>query len=284
METGSVEEIVSSLNGAGARYLIAGGLAVVAHGYVRLTADLDIILDLDHPELRTWLAALGALVSYALLKTGLVYPFLVESERGNYAARLLDVAGIFLLPLALAAWQHWLERVNAARPMARLLTTVVLTVAITSSLYFSYPRVDPYHLDRGYNVTASDLAAVRYIRDHARGRYLVLANQMTAAAAVREYGFARYYPAADGSGRQIFYYPIPTGGPLYRYFLAMVNTAPSRANAMAAAALVDVPTVYFVLPRYWHDAERLAQAARQEADETVVLDNGKITVFKYIRE
>ncbi len=61
METGSVEEIVRSLNGAGARYLIAGGLAVVAHGYVRLTADLDIILDLDHPELRTWLAALGAL-------------------------------------------------------------------------------------------------------------------------------------------------------------------------------------------------------------------------------
>ncbi len=227
------------------------------------------------------LAALGALASYALLSAGLVYPFLVESERGNYAARLLDVAGIFLLPLALAAWQHWLERVNVTRPMARLLTTVVLTVAITSSLYFSYPRVDPYHLDRGYNVTASDLAAVRHIQQNARGRYIVLANQMTAAAAVREFGFARYYPAADGSGRQLFYYPIPTGGPLYRYFLAMVNDAPTRANALAAAALVDVPTVYFVLPRYWHDAEQLAQAASQEADETIPLDNGKITVFRF---
>ncbi len=32
----SVEAIVDALNAAGVRYLIAGGLAVVAHGYVRL--------------------------------------------------------------------------------------------------------------------------------------------------------------------------------------------------------------------------------------------------------
>jgi hypothetical protein len=29
------------------RYLIVGGLAVVAHGYVRFTADFDVVLDLE---------------------------------------------------------------------------------------------------------------------------------------------------------------------------------------------------------------------------------------------
>ena len=41
----SVEAIVTGLEGAGVRYLIAGGLAVVAHGHVRFTADLDLLLD-----------------------------------------------------------------------------------------------------------------------------------------------------------------------------------------------------------------------------------------------
>ena len=36
-----------ALNSAGVRYLIVGGLAVNAHGYVRLTRDIDIVLALD---------------------------------------------------------------------------------------------------------------------------------------------------------------------------------------------------------------------------------------------
>jgi hypothetical protein len=43
----SVEMVVTALEGANVRYLIAGGLAVVAHGYVRFTADLDLIIDPD---------------------------------------------------------------------------------------------------------------------------------------------------------------------------------------------------------------------------------------------
>ncbi len=41
MERGSVEAIVAALNENQVQYLIVGGLAVVAHGYVRFTADVD---------------------------------------------------------------------------------------------------------------------------------------------------------------------------------------------------------------------------------------------------
>jgi predicted nucleotidyltransferase len=54
----SVESIVRALNDAGVRYLVVGGLAVVAHGHVRFTADVDLLLDLDEPNLEHALAAL----------------------------------------------------------------------------------------------------------------------------------------------------------------------------------------------------------------------------------
>jgi hypothetical protein len=61
MERRSVEAIFGALNGSGARYLVAGGLAVVAHGYVRLTADIDIVLDPDPGALRRAIDALSSL-------------------------------------------------------------------------------------------------------------------------------------------------------------------------------------------------------------------------------
>ena len=47
MEIRSVEAIVKALSSARVRYLIVGGLAVNAHGYVRLTRDVDIVLQLE---------------------------------------------------------------------------------------------------------------------------------------------------------------------------------------------------------------------------------------------
>ncbi|HUJ08470.1 MAG TPA: hypothetical protein VL171_00445 [Verrucomicrobiae bacterium] len=61
MEQHSIEAIVRELNAGKVRYLIAGGLAVVAHGYVRFMADLDLILDLQEDNVRHAIQALKAL-------------------------------------------------------------------------------------------------------------------------------------------------------------------------------------------------------------------------------
>ncbi|MBI3299710.1 MAG: hypothetical protein HYZ75_16205 [Elusimicrobia bacterium] len=61
MERSSIESIVRGLNEAGVRYLIVGGLAVVAHGYLRFTADLDLVLDMESENLLKGLAVLKAL-------------------------------------------------------------------------------------------------------------------------------------------------------------------------------------------------------------------------------
>lgn len=61
MKVSSVEAVVKALNRADVRYLVAGGLAVVAHGFGRFTADLDLVLDLNTDNLKAALAALQGL-------------------------------------------------------------------------------------------------------------------------------------------------------------------------------------------------------------------------------
>ncbi len=51
MKLASVEALFSALDEAGVRYLVVGGLAVVAHGYVRYTADIDLVLDMSPQNL-----------------------------------------------------------------------------------------------------------------------------------------------------------------------------------------------------------------------------------------
>ncbi len=61
MTLGSVTVIFQALNDAGVRYLVVGGLAVVAHGYVRLTADIDLVFAIDESNLRKAVTALESL-------------------------------------------------------------------------------------------------------------------------------------------------------------------------------------------------------------------------------
>jgi hypothetical protein len=61
VQQSSIQSIVQALNDASVRYLIAGGLAVVAHGHVRFTVDVDLILDLDPANVKKALRALAGL-------------------------------------------------------------------------------------------------------------------------------------------------------------------------------------------------------------------------------
>ncbi|HET7369853.1 MAG TPA: hypothetical protein VFK45_03330 [Gammaproteobacteria bacterium] len=61
MKLASFEAIVRALNNADVRYLIAGGLAVNAHGYLRYTKDVDLVVDLEEANTLRALKALESL-------------------------------------------------------------------------------------------------------------------------------------------------------------------------------------------------------------------------------
>lgn len=57
----SLASIVSALDESGARFVVVRGLAVVLHGHARLTADVDLVVDLSPGEAIKPVAALTRL-------------------------------------------------------------------------------------------------------------------------------------------------------------------------------------------------------------------------------
>jgi hypothetical protein len=58
---GEIERLLTQLTEAGVRYLVVGGVAVVLHGYLRTTADLDLVVDLEPGNLAVTIDALERL-------------------------------------------------------------------------------------------------------------------------------------------------------------------------------------------------------------------------------
>jgi len=58
---GDIERVLEALNAAGVRYLIVGGVAVVLHGHLRTTADLDLIVQLERDNVLRAMRALTGL-------------------------------------------------------------------------------------------------------------------------------------------------------------------------------------------------------------------------------
>lgn len=61
MPPSDLERIFAALEAAGARYLVVGGVAVVLHGHLRFTADLDLAVALDAGNVEFTLLALEGL-------------------------------------------------------------------------------------------------------------------------------------------------------------------------------------------------------------------------------
>ena len=58
MKVDSFDLLVGALDQAGVRYLVAGGLAVNAHGYLRFTRDVDVVLQLSRKNILSAFEAL----------------------------------------------------------------------------------------------------------------------------------------------------------------------------------------------------------------------------------
>jgi predicted nucleotidyltransferase len=55
-----LESLFRDLNDRGGRYVLVGGLAVVLHGHLRATGDVDLVVDLGPDQVTRTLAALEA--------------------------------------------------------------------------------------------------------------------------------------------------------------------------------------------------------------------------------
>ena len=107
---------------------------------------------------------------------------------------------------------------------------------------------------------------------------MVLANQITAVAALEKYSFAKYFLTPEG---YLSYYSIPTGGTLYNYYTAMWTGDQSRESMIKAMDAVGVNKAYFVIPSYWTKFDSIVVGAKKSADSWKSFNNKQIYVFTY---
>ncbi len=265
-----------------AMYLVIGNLSLViillaVIGWY-ITAKMQKLR--PDPILDSGIMMISLIVSFVLVALGINFSYLIDYERQDFALRLLLLATLFALPLADRAIANIASRFVTPSRAQFAAGYIALFIVGSAALYNLYPRHDGYVRSAAFNVSQADFDTVYAInqRETSDADYIVLSNQATAAAALQEFGFRKYYH------NDIFYYPIPTGGALYQKYLSMVETAPTQETMQSAMALTGVSKGYFVVSNYWWKSDEIIENAKQQTDDWFAVDGGKTTVFVFSNE
>jgi hypothetical protein len=225
-----------------------------------------------------YLIASFCLAASSIVSVRVPFNYLIDYERENFPLRLMLVAAMLALPILILPIYVFAKSVLAQENKIKVPFIIFCALMITASLYLSYPRFDNYFNSHEYAVSGTDIEAVRWIEQNKKDDdFIVLANQQVSVAALREFGFKKYY---NGN---LFYYPIPTGSPLYQFYLDMVYKKPSRETMDRAMDLAGVKKGYFVLNKYWWASPKIVDEAELEADSFHEFGNRDVFVFEYKR-
>lgn len=244
-------------------------LAVIGASLNRRRTPKDRSAHLIVAAILFWIAA-------TVLKTIGDFAFLIDYERSNYADRLNMLAVFCLIPVAGIGIETLWQRAKQLPILLRGALILAAVLIATGLAYDALPRHDAMITGHGWSVSAQDIDAVTSIDRDAQGRaYTVLANQSVSAAAVRTLGFKRY------TKNDVFFYPIPTGGPLYQTYLDVTYKQPSRDLVRDAATLGESDLVYVVLNKYWWNADVVAEQLKTIASATWDIDGGTVRVYQF---
>lgn len=231
-------------------------------------------------------STIGMTLSAWLLRTWVIFPNVIGNEQTGYPSRLLHAALIFLLPWAAYAIYHIGKKIidvskeKIPVQFFKFIFIVFAAFFLMISLYLSYPQRNAKVWYSGFNVTHYDIDAVTTIHEeNTKKNYIVLSNAITSVAALDTYSFYSHFMTDQG---ELFYYAIPTGGPLYAHYQDMVYEGQKREYMIAAMDLMGVDKAYFVVNWYWHDFADIVEGAKQSADNWKSIDD-KIYIFTYMR-
>lgn len=227
------------------------------------------------------LAASATLITY-LISMNFNFPKLIAYEQSGYTNRLLTIALIIVLPLFWELFYFLAKKVGKLKNNQQILISLALALLFLTSIYASYPRFDKYHNSRGYSTGSEDLQAVIMAEELAKQeKYIVLANQQVSAAALREFGFKNRY--LNINNEEIYFYPIPTGGKLYQYFLDLSYKKADRATMLSAMDFAQVDRAYLIVNKYWWASDKIIAEAKMSANNWYKIGEGENYLFEYLK-
>jgi hypothetical protein len=93
-----VKRLCGLLDAEGVEYALIGGYAIAAHGYVRFSEDVDILVDPSRENTRRWISALSHLPDSAAGE--LAGQEDIFEREGHYAIRINDEFTVDVMPRA----------------------------------------------------------------------------------------------------------------------------------------------------------------------------------------
>jgi len=229
------------------------------------------------------LTALSMWIAAWLLRTWIVFPNVINLEQGGYPTRLLVIGLLFLIPWSMyGIYYIGKSLIDGVQTLSKrqwmTLGIIISSVLLMVSLYLSYPQRNPKVYFTGFNVTQYDVQTVEWINaDNTNYDYVVLANSITSVAALTKYSFIKHFQTEQG---ELFYYSIPTGGPLYKIYQKMLYEGQKREYMDEVMDLTGTNKAYFVVNWYWDNFNTIVEGAKQTADSWHVI-NDKIWIFTY---
>lgn len=210
----------------------------------------------------------GILLGIFLVSTCISIPGIVNYEQNEFVLRLKNTLPLFFLPFIFS-------RINEVRH--KKIAIIFCAIFITISFYFSYPRADGV-LKPGWNIGRSDIEVTKNIQALAKNRsYVVLSNQVLAAAGLRELGFDQRLVINDTI--DTYPYPIAMSEPIYPLTQKILYQELNGTDVRTLSKLISGP-VFVAVHDYWYRAAQIGEEARiAGADKTYDFDG--ITVYKF---
>ncbi len=226
--------------------------------------------------------SISLFISSFILSTAIKFPNVISYEQNVYANRVLEMIMILLVPFLVVTLREVFLRASK-KPVIQTSLAIFFSFLLLISWYFTYPTRDPVSFHTGHTVRQADINAIHFI-DHRNNNikdYIVLSNQKVAAAALREFGFVKYFDTPAGKH---YFYSIPTGGPLYQFFRKMVYEKPKKEWMEQAMRYVGVKKAYFIHTSYWAPAAEIRDNAKMEANNWWELGDSRVWVYEYLLE
>lgn len=226
-----------------------------------------------------FLLPIALLLSVYLISTWIVHPQLSTYEQLQFAERLRHLTILFILPVAIIAFT---QLITMRKKWTLAFLIIILSPLATASWYLTHPQRNEMVHFPGYNVTAADMEMARVLETRVPDgeTYVVLSNILTAAASIEQFGFRHYFETAEGT---LFYYAIPSGGPLAKAYGEMLYEGQKRSTIDYVFDLTGADRVYFLVHHYWAGAPAIRDGARASADTVIEVGEGRIVGFEYLR-
>jgi hypothetical protein len=246
-------------------YLI--GVAIV--GLFVFFAGIGMKRKQQDESLTSLLASTFAFALSGFLLSMIRMPDVISYEQADYARRLLLLASLALAPFVFLGFQDFANRLNGKSSAVRVGALTFLVLVAVGHFYLLYPRADRHETNKGFNVSQSDFDAVKSVMIDAHGKpFVLLAPQTTSAAYVRSFGF----PADNRT------LAIPTGAPLYQYFVAMTEQIDPKA-VPGAMEFTEQRLGYVLLPTWWWRFEEIKKPLDAIASGSYSV--GDVTIWKF---